>query len=124
MTWHVDDPDGVPQLGRPNSMDLAAAGHLAALSRLAETADPVGVSNLGTGSGTSVLEMLHAFEPACGRSLPYEVVERRPGDVAVSYADPSLARAELGWQAERGLDDMCESHRRWQRRNPKGYPNE
>jgi UDP-glucose 4-epimerase len=114
-------PDGTAVRDYIHVEDLAA-GHLAALDRLAETAEPVGVWNLGTGRGTSVLEMLHAFERACGRPLPHEVVARRPGDVAVSYADATRAREELGWQAERGLDDICASHWRWQQRNPDGYP--
>jgi UDP-glucose 4-epimerase len=84
--------------------------------------EPVGVWNLGTGHGTTVLEMLHAFERAVGRELPYRVVERRAGDVAVSYADPAKANAELGWRATRTIDDMCVDTWRWQSANPTGYP--
>ena len=69
-----------------------------------------------------MLELLHAFERACGHELPYEVVARRPGDVAASYADPSRAEAELGWRATRTVDDMCVDTWRWQSRNPHGYP--
>src|SRR6476659_7492167 len=99
-----------------------AAGHVAALNKLAGTDEPVSTWNLGTGTGTSVLEMLHAFERAVGRELPYEVVARRAGDIAVSYADPSRANAELGWRAERTIDDMCADTWRWQQQNPTGYP--
>ena len=99
-----------------------ASGHLAALTRLGSMDEPVGVWNLGTGHGTTVLEMLHAFERAVGRELPYEVVARRAGDIAVSYADPSRANAELGWRAERTIDDMCADTWRWQSQNPRGYP--
>jgi UDP-glucose 4-epimerase len=99
-----------------------AAGHIAALLRLAVVEDPVSVWNLGTGHGTSVLELLHAFERACGRELPYEILERRPGDIAESYADPARANAELGWRATRTIDDMCADTWRWQSLNPHGYP--
>jgi UDP-glucose 4-epimerase len=68
-----------------------------------------------------VLEVLLAFEQACGRSLPYQIVERRPGDVAVSYADVTRATAELGWRAEHGIDRICADHWRWQSANPAGY---
>jgi UDP-glucose 4-epimerase len=78
--------------------------------------------NLGTGKGRSVLEVLHAFERAVGRELPYRVVPRRAGDVAVSYADPAKAHAELGWRATRTIDDMCVDTWRWQSGNPEGYP--
>jgi UDP-glucose 4-epimerase len=69
-----------------------------------------------------VLELLHAFERACGHELPYEVVARRPGDIAASYADPTRAHAELGWYAQHEIDDMCADTWRWQSRNPHGYP--
>ena len=74
-------------------VDDLAAGHVAALNRLTRTDDPVSTWNLGTGHGTSVLELLHAFERACGHELPYEIVARRPGDIAASYADPPAPRA-------------------------------
>ena len=86
------------------------------------TDDPVSTWNLGTGHGASVLELLHAFERACGRDLPYEIVARRPGDIAASYADPERANRELGWRATRTVDDMCVDTWRWQSRNPHGYP--
>src|SRR6478735_2170891 len=99
-----------------------AAGHLAALDRLGKIDDPVSTWNLGTGHGTSVLEVLHAFERAVGRELPYEVVARRAGDLPESFADPSRANRELGWSAERTMDDMCVDQWRWQSANPHGYP--
>ncbi|MEH6566971.1 MAG: UDP-glucose 4-epimerase GalE [Halopseudomonas sp.] len=97
-----------------------AAGHVKALEWL-EREDGIKAFNLGTGVGYSVLDMLKAFEQACGKPLPYQVVERRPGDVASCYADPSLAREELGWTAELGLESMCADAWRWQRENPQGY---
>jgi UDP-glucose 4-epimerase len=71
--------------------------------------------------GYSVLDVLHAFEKACGRPLPYEIAPRRPGDIAASYADPAKAARELGWRAEHGIDRMCEDAWRWQSQNPDGY---
>ena len=101
-----------------------AAGHLAALRRLDRMPGLVGTWNLGTGRGTSVLELIGAFGRAVGRDLPYEVVGRRPGDMATSVADPTAAQTELGWRATRGLDAMCEDALRWQRANPDGYPDD
>ena len=114
-------PDGTGVRDYIHVEDLAA-GHIAALNRLARTDAPVSTWNLGTGQGTSVLELLAAFERACGHALPYEVVARRPGDVAASYADPTRAQDELGWRATRTVDDMCADTWRWQSRNPQGYP--
>ena len=116
-----DTPDGTALRDYIHVEDLAA-GHVAALDRLASTTHAVSTWNLGTGTGTSVLEMLHAFERAVGRALPYEVVGRRAGDIAASYADPSRANAELTWQATRTIDDMCTDSWRWQSQNPNGYP--
>jgi len=116
-----DTPDGTPLRDYIHVEDLAA-GHVAALARLTSTDRSVSTWNLGTGKGTSVFEMLHAFERAVGRALPYEVVGRRPGDIATSYADPGRANAELGWTATRTIDDMCADSWRWQSQNPKGYP--
>ena len=116
-----DTPDGTPLRDYIHVEDLAA-GHVAALARLGSTDAPVSTWNLGTGHGTSVLEMLAAFGRAVGRDLPYEVVGRRAGDIAASYADPSRARAELGWTATRTIDDMCADTWRWQEQNPHGYP--
>ena len=114
-----DTPDGTGVRDYVHVLDLAA-GHLAALDYLA---DHPGwhVWNLGTGEGASVLEVVHAYEKACGHPIPYVVVARRPGDVAASYADPAKAAAELGWHAERGLDEMCADTQRWQAANPHGY---
>ena len=116
-----DTPDGTAQRDYIHVEDLAA-GHLAALTKLGRTDQPVSTWNLGTGHPSSVLEVLHAFERACGHELPYEVVGRRPGDIAASYADPSRAEAELGWRAEKTIDDMCADQWNWQRGNPFGYP--
>ena len=100
-------------------VDLAK-GHLSALNKL-QSAPGVVPYNLGTGIGYSVLDMLAAFEKACGREIPYQLVDRRPGDAAICYADPSLAKAELGWQAELGIEEMTADGWRWQSQNPAGY---
>ena len=105
-------PDGTGVRDYIHVVDLAL-GHLAAL-RAMENREGVLTVNLGTGRGYSVLELVHALEAASGRRVPYRVVERRPGDVAQCYADPALARTELGWQATRGLDEMCADTWRWQ----------
>jgi UDP-glucose 4-epimerase len=98
-----------------------ALGHVAALHQVLSTVSGHTVINLGTGRGHSVLEVVHAFMQASGRPVPYEVVERRPGDVAVSFADARLARSMFGWKAERDLDRMCVDAWRWQSANPDGY---
>ncbi len=100
-------------------VDLAL-GHVAALRYLADHQGMLTV-NLGTGRGYSVLEMVEAFGRACGRPVPYELVARRPGDVAECYADPQAARDLLGWQAAYDLDAMCRDAWRWQKGNPQGY---
>jgi UDP-glucose 4-epimerase len=112
-------PDGTGIRDYIHVMDLAA-GHLAALGYLS---GKTGVFrwNLGTGRGSSVLEVIHAFGKAAGHPVPYEFAPRRPGDAAVSYADPSAALADLGWSAHRSLEQMCQDHWRWQERNPTGY---
>jgi UDP-glucose 4-epimerase len=116
-----DTPDGTGVRDYIHVEDLAA-GHVAALERLNATGTAVNVWNLGSGTGTSVLELLHAFEKAVGHELPHEVVARRPGDIAASYADPSKAKEELGWQTTKTVDDMCVDTWRWQQQNPNGYP--
>ena len=100
-------------------VDLAL-GHLKALERLQQGPQCQAI-NLGTGTGYSVLEMVRAFERASGRAVPYQIAPRRVGDVAACYADPAQALALLGWQAQRGLDAMCEDTWRWQHNNPGGY---
>jgi len=113
-------PDGTGVRDYIHVVDLAR-GHLAALDKLAEKPGAA-VYNLGTGRGYSVLEMVAAFERASGRSVPYEIVARRPGDIATCYADTTKARQELGWQAEYGIDDMVRDTWRWQSANPNGFP--
>ena len=100
-------------------VDLAK-GHLKALEKL-ESSTGVLTYNLGTGSGSSVLDMVKAFENATGKKVPYTIAPRRPGDVAACYADPTKAESELGWKAERGIEEMCEDTWRWQSNNPNGY---
>ena len=95
-------------------------GHLRALEKLRAHTGLLTV-NLGTGVGYSVLEMVRAFEDVIGRPIPHRIVPRRPGDVAEAWADPARARTELGWVAERGLDQMCADAWRWQTMNPDGY---
>lgn len=101
-------------------VDDLAAGHLAALNYLSRNTDLLTV-NLGTGKPFSVLEMIRAFEKASGAPVPYEIVERRAGDLPEYYADPSLAEKLLDWKAELGIDRMCEDTWRWQSMNPGGY---
>ena len=100
-------------------VDLAE-GHVAALGWLEREGGMLTV-NLGTGQGYSVLDMVRAFERASGRAVPYQIVERRAGDIAACWADPSLARRLLGWEARRGIDAMCADTWRWQTMNPDGY---
>ena len=98
-----------------------ARGHIKALQKLAEAPGCI-THNLGTGTGYSVLEMVAAFEAACGKAIPHTIVPRRPGDIAECYADPERARRELGWRAEQDLAAMCVDAWRWQQQNPAGYP--
>ena len=100
-------------------VDLAN-GHLKALAKLA-TKPGLVTYNLGTGQGYSVLDMVHAFEKACGNTIAYQIAPRRPGDIAACYADPTHAREELGWQATHTLEDMANSSWHWQSTNPNGY---
>jgi UDP-glucose 4-epimerase len=101
-------------------LDLAA-GHLQALNYLREKQPGVRAWNLGTGKGSTVYEMVHAFSTAAGRDLPYEVAPRRLGDVLDLTANPSRANKELGWKAERTLEQACQDLWRWTRNNPLGY---
>lgn len=112
-------PDGSGVRDYIHVVDLAM-GHLKALDKLRSNPGVVAY-NLGTGRGYSVLEVVAAFQRASGREIPYEIVARRPGDVATSYADPSKAERELGWRAARDLDEMCANVWRWQSNNPDGY---
>lgn len=114
-------PDGTGVRDYIHVVDLAK-GHLAALRYLANSPDGQLLKvNLGTGQGYSVLEMIAAFEKASGKPVPYQIVARRPGDIASCYADPSLAESLLGWKAELGIEAMCADTWRWQSNNPDGY---
>jgi UDP-glucose 4-epimerase len=112
-------PDGTGIRDYIHVVDLAI-GHIKALEKLRQSPGVV-TYNLGTGRGSSVLEVVHSFEKACGKKIPYKVVERRPGDAAISYADPTRAQQELGWKAIRDLDEMCRDAWNWQKNNPQGY---
>lgn len=114
-----DTQDGTGVRDYIHVVDLAQ-GHLRALEKVLSTTG-VNTYNLGTGVGYSVLEMIKTFEKASGKRIPYSIVERRPGDIAVSYADAGKAKKKLGWTAKRDLDEMCEDSWRWQVNNPKGY---
>ncbi len=100
-------------------VDLAL-GHLKAIEKKSNESG-VHTYNLGTGNGYSVLDVIHAFEKACGKELPYKIEERRPGDIAQCYADPAKAKAELDWTATREIAEMCEDSWRWQSNNPNGF---
>ena len=112
-------PDGTGVRDYIHVVDLAV-GHLRALEKLA-TSPGVVTCNLGTGMGYSVIDIIKAMEKASGKTIAYEVVDRRPGDIAECYADPAYALAELGWKAERGVEDMCRDAWKWQTQNPNGY---
>jgi UDP-glucose 4-epimerase len=114
-----ETPDGTGVRDYLHVMDLAE-GHVAALGHLLGGGGSLTV-NLGTGRGTSVLELVHAFERASGKSVPYRLAPRRPGDVAACWADPSLAAETIGWRAKRDVDAMCADTWRWQTANPDGY---
>jgi UDP-glucose 4-epimerase len=114
-----DTVDGTGVRDYIHVVDLAK-GHVKALEALQKQPGLLTV-NLGTGRGYSVLEMVKAFEKACGKKISYEIVQRRPGDVAQCYADPSFALETLGWKAELGIERMCADTWRWQSMNPKGY---
>lgn len=112
-------PDGTGVRDYIHVQDLAQA-HVAAVRKLLAGADTFTV-NVGTGQGYSVLDVVRAFEQASGKPVPYDVVARRPGDVAQCYADAAMAKAVLDWQAAQNLQSMCEDSWRWQSRNPDGY---
>lgn len=112
-------PDGTGVRDYIHVVDLAQ-GHVAALKKL-EKKCGLFICNLGTGIGYSVMDVLHAYEKACGKKLPYVVDPRRPGDVAQCYAEPKKALEEMGWTAKLGIDEMCASSWKWQSMNPNGY---
>ena len=113
-----DTPDGTGVRDYIHVVDLAK-GHVAAIEKV--TAAGVYTYNLGTGIGYSVLDVIRAFEKACGHKLAYAIKPRRAGDIAACYADAGKAEKELGWRAELGIDEMCASLWNWQTKNPKGY---
>ncbi|MDA9432224.1 UDP-glucose 4-epimerase GalE [Bradyrhizobium sp. CCBAU 51627] len=113
-----DTPDGTGIRDFIHVVDLAS-GHLSALRQLERPG--LTTVNLGTGNGSSVLDVVRAFEAASGRSVPYEFRERRAGDVAVCFADPTFAQDAMGWRSTRSLEQMCADHWRWQLQNPDGY---
>ena len=103
-------------------VDLAK-GHLAAIRKLMENPGVV-IYNLGTGHGYSVLDVIHAYEKAIGREIPYQIEARRPGDTDECYSDPTKAKEELGWEAEYSIEEMCRDSWKWQSMNPEGYATE
>ncbi len=111
-------PDGTGVRDYIHVTDLAK-GHVCAIEKIAGSG--VFTYNLGTGAGYSVLDVIRAFEKACGKNLPYIIKPRRAGDIAACYADASKAKKELGWTAELGIEDMCSSSWNWQKKNPEGY---
>ena len=112
-------PDGTGVRDYIHVVDLAR-GHVAALKKLSTNCG-LFICNLGTGHGYSVLDVIHAYEKACGKTLPYVIDPRRPGDIAECYADPTKAREELGWEAQYGIEEMCASSYKWPSMNPNGY---
>lgn len=114
-----DTPDGTGVRDYIHVVDLAN-GHVKALEKL-KPGSGLNIYNLGTGNGYSVLQVVKAFEKACGHSINYEIKPRRPGDIAACYCDPTKAYNELGWKAEYGIDEMCSDSWRWQSMNPNGY---
>ena len=112
-------PDGTGVRDYIHVVDLAR-GHVAAIKKVSQNCG-LFVCNLGTGKGYSVLDILHAYEKACGKELPYVMDPRRPGDIAACYADPQKAWDEMGWKAQYGIEEMCASSWKWQSQNPNGY---
>ena len=113
-----DTPDGTGVRDYIHVVDLAH-GHIAAIEQCNEAG--VHIYNLGTGHGYSVLDMIHAFEKACGKTLPYQICPRRDGDIAACYACPDKAKKDLKWEAKFGIEEMCASQWKWQSGNPRGY---
>ena len=122
LSVYGDDYDTVDGTGVRDYIHVVdlARGHVCAIRKL-ETNCGLFICNLGTGKGYSVLEVLHAFEKACGKQIPYVIDPRRPGDIAECYADPTKAKNELGWVAQYGIEDMCADSWNWQQKNPDGY---
>lgn len=114
-----DTPDGTGVRDYIHVVDLAL-GHIKAVNKVM-SGNGINVYNLGTGKGYSVLDIVHAFEKASGKEIKYKIAPRRSGDIATCYSDPTKAKNELGWTAQRGLDKMCEDSWRWQKNNPEGY---
>lgn len=113
-------PDGTGVRDYIHVVDLAS-GHVKAMEKFKTMKGEIDIYNLGTGKGYSVLDVIHAFEKACGKKLNYTIKPRRAGDIAQCYADSSKAEAELGWKAYKNIDDMCTDTWRWQTKNPSGY---
>ena len=114
-----DTPDGTGVRDYIHVVDLAR-GHVKAIEKFKENKGVL-IYNLGTGHGYSVLQVIAAFSKACGKEIPYEIKPRRAGDIATCYCTPAKAKAELGWEAEYGIEEMCADSWRWQSQNPNGY---
>ena len=114
-----DTPDGTGVRDYIHVVDLAV-GHVKAVEKLTDK-EGVSIYNLGTGKGYSVLDVVHAFEKACGHPVKYEIKPRRAGDIAMCYCAPEKAKKELGWEAQYGIEEMCADSWRWQSQNPNGY---
>ncbi len=114
-----DTPDGTGVRDYIHVVDLAV-GHVKAIEKLKDK-EGVSIYNLGTGNGYSVLQVVHAFEKACGHPIKYEIKPRRAGDIATCYCDPKKAKEELGWEAKYNIEDMCADSWNWQKNNPNGY---
>ena len=114
-----DTHDGTGVRDYIHVVDLAI-GHIKAIDHVLET-QSLDIYNLGTGTGYSVLDIVNAFQKVNNITIPYEIVDRRPGDIATCYSNPAKALAELNWKAERGIEEMCRDTWRWQSMNPNGY---
>jgi UDP-glucose 4-epimerase len=115
-----DTPDGTGVRDYLHVMDLAE-GHLSAISYMEKKKSGLFIFNLGTGKGYSVLDMVKAMGKACGHDIAYKIGDRRPGDIAVCYADATLAKEKMGWEGNRDLDEMCRDLWSWQQKNPNGF---
>jgi UDP-glucose 4-epimerase len=113
-------PDGTGVRDYLHVMDLSQ-GHCNALDYMQRNGNGCAVFNLGTGKGYSVLDMVQAMSKACGHDIDYKIGDKRPGDIAICYADPRKAKEEMGWEAKLGLDDMCRDLWTWQQQNPNGF---